>query len=104
MIAFAPAFAAVTDTVRTSVASTKLSSAAFICATRSSTSSTAVMGASLGAEVALSLSVREHAVLPSPLRGGVGGGGPRIQLVVRYLPPQPSPGSGGGSAFPTRLQ
>jgi hypothetical protein len=38
MIALAPAFAAVTDTVRTTVASTNACSADFICATRSITS------------------------------------------------------------------
>ena len=46
MIAFAPAFAAVTDTVRTTVASTNACSAAFICATRSITSTWAVIGVS----------------------------------------------------------
>ena len=44
MIALAPAFAAVTDTVRTTVASTNACSAAFICATRSITSTCAVIG------------------------------------------------------------
>src|SRR6516165_10050919 len=43
MIALAPAFAAVTDTVRTTVARTKARSAAFICATRSITSTWAPM-------------------------------------------------------------
>src|SRR6185437_14458331 len=37
--------------------------------------------------------------LPSPLRGGVGGGGPRIQFVVWYPPPQPSPARGEGAHF-----
>src|SRR6202167_37952 len=41
IMAFAPALAAVTDTVRTTVASTKACSAAFICATRSITSTCA---------------------------------------------------------------
>ena len=44
MIALAPAFAAVTDTVRTTVASTNACSADFICATRSITSTCAVIG------------------------------------------------------------
>src|SRR3979411_2839473 len=44
MIALAPAFAAVTDTVRTTVASTNGCSADFICATRSITSTCALIG------------------------------------------------------------
>src|SRR5262245_51890070 len=40
---------------------------------------------------------RELGLLPSPLRGGVGGGGPRIQLVVWYPPPPPSPARGEGA-------
>ncbi len=43
MIALAPAFAAVTDTVRTTVASTNGCSADFICATRSITSTCALI-------------------------------------------------------------
>ena len=43
MIALAPAFAAVTDTVRTTVASTKLSSLALSCAARSSSSVAPIM-------------------------------------------------------------
>src|SRR5712664_4598937 len=46
MIALAPAFAAVTETVRTTVARTKVSSAAFSRATRSITSTCAVIGVS----------------------------------------------------------
>src|SRR5258705_8271124 len=46
MMALAPALAAVTDTVRTTVASTKVSSAAFNRATRSITSTCLVMGVS----------------------------------------------------------
>src|SRR4029077_11706610 len=49
MIALAPAFAAVTDTVRTTVASTKVCSADFICATNSITSTCAVIGGSIRA-------------------------------------------------------
>ena len=49
MIALAPALAAVTDTVRTTVASTNDCSAAFICVTRSVTSTWADIGRSLTA-------------------------------------------------------
>jgi hypothetical protein len=38
----------------------------------------------------------ENDALPSPLRGGVGGRGPRMQFVVGYPPPRPSPARGEG--------
>jgi hypothetical protein len=42
-------------------------------------------------------------ILPSPLRGGVGGGGPHGQSRCGYPPPQPSPARGEGD-IPSRLR
>src|SRR4029077_12279041 len=85
MIALAPAFAAVTDTVRTTVASTKASSAALSRATRSITSTCLVMGGAPSA-VSLHLSRLRGRSTRATARGGWGEVYPLGQRVLRRHP------------------
>src|SRR5258708_36976993 len=101
MIALAPALAAVTDTVLTTVARTNVSSAALSRATRSITSTCLVMGVAPSAFAS-----------PLPLAGEVdalararrvGGISPPGQPVLRGgPPPAPPPPPREGARFPGR--
>src|SRR5262245_56688860 len=87
MIAFAPALAAVTDTVRTTVASTKACSAAFISATRSITSTCAPISQprQIGFERAQALQrVGRRVEIDMRQRGLDAGGLRRVALPSRH--------------------